>query len=48
VAPPGAQAFAGTPLRDDIQAPCTIVGEVLAGAPEATSTHFRVPKVIDR
>jgi aspartyl-tRNA(Asn)/glutamyl-tRNA(Gln) amidotransferase subunit C len=47
VAPPGAQA-AGTPLRDDVEAPCPIIGEVLAGAPEATSTHFRVPKVIER
>ncbi len=48
VAPPGAQAFAGTPLREDVHAPCAIIGEVLAGAPEATSTHFRVPKVIER
>ena len=48
VAPPGAEAFAGTPLREDTPAPCTIIGEVLAGAPEATSTHFRVPKVIER
>jgi aspartyl-tRNA(Asn)/glutamyl-tRNA(Gln) amidotransferase subunit C len=47
VAPAGALA-AGTPLRDDIEEPCTIIGEVLAEAPEATSTHFRVPKVIDR
>lgn len=48
VAPPGAEALAGTPLRDDVQAPCAIIGEVLAGAPEATATHFRVPKVIER
>lgn len=48
VAPPGAEAFAGTPLREDTQVPCTIIGEVLAGAPEATATHFRVPKVIER
>lgn len=47
VAAPGAQA-AGTPLRDDFQKPCAIIGEVLAGAPDSTSTHFRVPKVIDR
>jgi aspartyl-tRNA(Asn)/glutamyl-tRNA(Gln) amidotransferase subunit C len=47
VAPPGALA-AGTPLRDDVEQPCTIIGEVLAGAPEGTSTYFRVPKVIDR
>jgi len=47
VAPPGAQA-AGTPLREDVELPCRIIGEVLAGAPEATSTHFRVPKVIER
>jgi aspartyl-tRNA(Asn)/glutamyl-tRNA(Gln) amidotransferase subunit C len=47
VAPPGAQA-AGTPLRDDVEQPCDIIGEVLAHAPEGTSTHFRVPKVIDR
>jgi aspartyl-tRNA(Asn)/glutamyl-tRNA(Gln) amidotransferase subunit C len=47
VAPPGVQS-AGTPLREDIVQPCPIIGEVLAGAPEATSAHFRVPKVIDR
>ena len=47
VAPPGAQA-AGTPLREDVEVPCRIIGEVLAGAPEATATHFRVPKVIER
>ena len=48
VAPPGAEGSAGTPLREDVQAPCNIIGEVLAGAPEATSTHFRVPRVIER
>jgi Asp-tRNA(Asn)/Glu-tRNA(Gln) amidotransferase C subunit len=48
VAPPGAQGSAGTPLREDVPAPCSIIGEVLAGAPEATATHFRVPKVIER
>jgi aspartyl-tRNA(Asn)/glutamyl-tRNA(Gln) amidotransferase subunit C len=48
VAPPGAQSFAGTPLREDMPAPCDISREVLAGAPEATATHFRVPKVIER
>ena len=47
VAPPGAQA-AGTPLRDDVERPSPIIGEVLAGAPEGTPTHFRVPKVIER
>ena len=47
VAPPGAQA-SGTPLREDVEAPCNIVGDVLAGAPEGTSTYFRVPKVIER
>jgi len=47
VAPSGAQA-SGTPLRDDVEAPCNIIGEVLAGAPEGTPTHFRVPKVIER
>ena len=47
VVPPGAQ-LAGTPLRDDVVQPCPIIGDVLAGAPEGTSTHFRVPKVIDR
>jgi aspartyl-tRNA(Asn)/glutamyl-tRNA(Gln) amidotransferase subunit C len=47
VTPPGGQS-AGTPLREDVVEPCPIIGEVLAGAPEATSTHFRVPKVIDR
>jgi aspartyl-tRNA(Asn)/glutamyl-tRNA(Gln) amidotransferase subunit C len=48
VAPPGAQSFSGTPLREDVPAPCNIIGDVLAGAPEATASHFRVPKVIDR
>ena len=47
VAPAGALA-AGTPLRDDVEQPCPIIGEVLAGAPEGTATHFRVPKVIER
>ena len=47
VAPPGAQA-AGTPLREDIEQPCLIIGEVLAEAPEGTAEYFRVPKVIDR
>jgi len=48
VAPPGAEGLAGTPLREDAEAPCSVIGEVLAGAPEATATHFRVPKVIER
>jgi aspartyl-tRNA(Asn)/glutamyl-tRNA(Gln) amidotransferase subunit C len=47
VVPPGAQS-AGTPLRDDVAEPCRIIGEVLAEAPDAAPTHFRVPKVIDR
>jgi aspartyl-tRNA(Asn)/glutamyl-tRNA(Gln) amidotransferase subunit C len=47
VAPTGTQA-GGTPLRDDVEAPCDIIGDVLAGAPEGTPTHFRVPKVIER
>ena len=47
VVPSGAQS-AGTPLREDVVEPCAIIGEVLAGAPESTPSHFRVPKVIDR
>jgi len=47
VAPTGAQA-SGTPLRDDVEVPCGIAAEVLSGAPEANSTYFRVPKVIER
>ena len=47
VLPPGAQGV-GTPLRDDVEQPCPIISDVLAGAPGATSSHFRVPKVIDR
>jgi len=51
VAPPGSGAEnlnVGTPLREDSPAPCTIVGEVLAGAPDPSPPYFRVPKVIER
>jgi aspartyl-tRNA(Asn)/glutamyl-tRNA(Gln) amidotransferase subunit C len=51
VAPPAASgqgAAAGTPLRQDEPAPCDVVGDVLAGAPDASPPYFRVPRVIER
>ena len=40
---------AGTPLREDVPAPCTVIGEVLKPArPILNPPYFRVPKVIDR
>jgi aspartyl-tRNA(Asn)/glutamyl-tRNA(Gln) amidotransferase subunit C len=51
VAPPtasGQGAAAGTPLRQDELAPCDLVGDVLAGAPDASPPYFRVPRVIER
>lgn len=51
VAPPagsGQGAGAGTPLRQDEPAPCDIIGDVLAGAPDASPPYFRVPRVIER
>jgi aspartyl-tRNA(Asn)/glutamyl-tRNA(Gln) amidotransferase subunit C len=51
VAPPTASghgAAAGTPLRQDELAPCDVVGDVLAGAPDASPPYFRVPRVIER
>ena len=51
VAPPtasGQGAAAGTPLRQDELAPCDVVGDVLAGAPDASPPYFRVPRVIER
>jgi aspartyl-tRNA(Asn)/glutamyl-tRNA(Gln) amidotransferase subunit C len=51
VAPPpaaGQGASVGTPLREDNLAPCDIIGDVLAGAPDASPEYFRVPRVIER
>jgi aspartyl-tRNA(Asn)/glutamyl-tRNA(Gln) amidotransferase subunit C len=51
VAPPmasGQGAAAGTPLREDEFVPCDVVGDVLAGAPDASPPYFRVPRVIER
>jgi len=51
VLPPGVAAdkqSAGTPLREDTPAPCRVVDDVLAQAPDANAPYFRVPKVIDR
>ena len=51
VAPPAASgegAAAGTPLRQDKPAPCDVIGEVLAGAPDPSPPYFRVPRVIER
>ena len=51
VAPPAASgqgAAAGTPLREDKPAPCDVVSDVLAGAPDASPPYFRVPRVIER
>ena len=47
-AAPGHAASAGTPLREDQPAPCAIIGEVLAGAPDPSPPYFRVPRVIER
>ena len=41
-------AAPGTPLREDRPAPCNIVGDVLAGAPDPSPPYFRVPRVIER
>lgn len=38
----------GTPLREDVEVPCTIIEEALAEAPDPAPPFFRVPKVIDR
>ncbi len=38
----------GTPLREDRPAPCNIIGDVLAGAPDPSPPYFRVPRVIER
>ena len=35
-------------LREDTPRPCDVAPGVLAQAPDATKTFFRVPKVIDR
>jgi aspartyl-tRNA(Asn)/glutamyl-tRNA(Gln) amidotransferase subunit C len=51
VAPPAASgqgAAEGTALREDKPAPCDVIGEVLAGAPDASPPYFRVPRVIER
>jgi aspartyl-tRNA(Asn)/glutamyl-tRNA(Gln) amidotransferase subunit C len=52
VAPPGdaagAPASVGTPLREDTPAPCAVVNDVLAGAPDPSPPYFRVPRVIER
>lgn len=45
---PSAAAATEPSLRDDIVQPCTIGGDVLAGAPDAARPFFRVPRVIDR
>ena len=44
----GSAAPLSTPLREDTVVACTIIGEVLAGAPDPDPPYFRVPKVIDR
>jgi aspartyl-tRNA(Asn)/glutamyl-tRNA(Gln) amidotransferase subunit C len=41
-------AVSGTPLREDRPAPCNIIGDVLAGAPDPSPPYFRVPRVIER
>lgn len=35
-------------LREDVLRPCDVAAQVLAGAPEAQTPFFRVPRVIDR
>jgi len=39
---------AGTPLREDVLKPSEVIGDVLAGAPDAAPPYFRVPRVIER
>jgi len=41
-------AVPGTPLREDRLAPCDVIGDVLAGAPDPSPPYFRVPRVIER
>src|ERR1700691_1413401 len=41
-------AVPGTRLREDRPAPCNIIGDVLAGAPDPSPPYFRVPRVIER
>jgi aspartyl-tRNA(Asn)/glutamyl-tRNA(Gln) amidotransferase subunit C len=54
VAPPGGstgpktRVSPGTPLREDTPAPCAVVNDVLAGAPDPSPPYFRVPRVIER
>ena len=43
-----AAAVPGTPLREDQPAPCKIIADVLAGAPDPSPPYFRVPRVIER
>jgi aspartyl-tRNA(Asn)/glutamyl-tRNA(Gln) amidotransferase subunit C len=35
-------------LREDIEAPCDVAGEILKQAPDPEKPYFRVPKVIER
>jgi len=44
----GQTAVPGTPLREDQLAPCDVIGDVLAGAPDPSPPYFRVPRVIER
>src|SRR5262245_14458673 len=34
-------------LRDDVEAPCLTREDALAGAPDAASDRFRVPRILD-
>jgi aspartyl-tRNA(Asn)/glutamyl-tRNA(Gln) amidotransferase subunit C len=43
-----AEMAGSTPLREDTPVACDILMDVLAGAPDADSPYFRVPKVIER
>jgi aspartyl-tRNA(Asn)/glutamyl-tRNA(Gln) amidotransferase subunit C len=38
----------GTPLREDVVAPCHVKDAALAAAPDPAPPYFRVPKVIER
>ena len=44
----GEDGLPGTPLREDIPVPCTVLPEILAQAPQTDTIYFLVPKVIDR
>ncbi len=45
---PGDASEAEPDLRDDVVRTCNVAADVLAHAPDAAKSFFRVPKVIER